>query len=40
MKALLLKEDVDPEIVQRVVSEGYANNLTDDEVDKIGFAVF
>ncbi len=34
--ALLLTEDVDADLVQRVVSEGYANDLTDDEVDKLG----
>jgi Domain of unknown function (DUF4411) len=35
-KALLLDEDVDPGLVQHVVSDGYARDLTDDEVDKLG----
>lgn len=34
--ALLLNEDVDGDLVQRVVSDGYANDLTDDEVEKLG----
>lgn len=34
--ALLLDEDVVGELVQRVVSDGYANDLTDDEVEKLG----
>ena len=34
--ALLLDEDVDGNLVQRVVSDGYANDLTDDEVEKLG----
>ena len=33
---LLLEEAVDINLVQHVVSNGYANDLTDDEVDKIG----
>jgi hypothetical protein len=33
---LLLEEEVDINLVQQVVSNGYANNLTDDEVDKLG----
>jgi len=34
--ALLLDEDVDVALVQRVISLGYAPDLRDDEVDKIG----
>ena len=34
--ALLLGETVDGALVQRVVSTGYANDLTDDEVEKLG----
>jgi hypothetical protein len=34
--ALLLKEDVDPTLVQHVVNNGYANDLTDDEIDQLG----
>lgn len=34
--ALRLDETVDPDIVQRVVNEGYAPDLTDDEVEEIG----
>lgn len=33
---LLLDEAVDVALVQNVVSNGYANDLTDDEVDKLG----
>ena len=35
-EALLLEEAVDGVLVQRVVSTGYAADLTDDEVEKIG----
>lgn len=35
-KALLLPDTVDPVLVQRVIAEGYAVDLTDDEVDQIG----
>ncbi len=35
-QALLFDEDVDADLVQRVVSNGYANDLTDDEVEKLG----
>lgn len=35
-KALLLGDAVDPELVQKVMSEGYAADLTDDEVEQIG----
>ena len=35
-KALVLAEGVDPALVQRVVSEGYAPDLTDQEVEQIG----
>jgi hypothetical protein len=34
--ALLLKEDVDPVLVQDVVNNGYANDLTDDEIEQLG----
>jgi hypothetical protein len=34
--ALLFRESVDAVLVQRVVTEGYAPDLTDDEVEKIG----
>jgi len=35
-EALLLEETVDAVLVQRVVSIGYAGDLTDDELEKIG----
>jgi hypothetical protein len=35
-EALLLNEDVSVEIVSRVVSEGYASDLTDEEIARIG----
>jgi hypothetical protein len=35
-KALLLDEAVDQTIVNNVVEKGYANDLTDDEVEEIG----
>lgn len=34
--ALALNEAADVNLVRRVVSEGYANDLTDDEVEKLG----
>jgi hypothetical protein len=34
--ALVLDEMSNPELVRRVVVEGYANDLADDEVEKIG----
>ncbi len=34
--SLSLEEEVDIDLVQHVVSHGYANDLTDDEVDKLG----
>lgn len=34
--ALILDEDVNPDLVAQVVSEGYANNLTDQEIDQVG----
>jgi len=34
--ALLLDEKVDPSLVQKVIAEGYAPDLTDDEVEQIG----
>jgi hypothetical protein len=33
---LVLDEAIDIDLVQHVVSNGYANDLTDDEVDKLG----
>ncbi len=35
-KSLLLDEQVDPGLVQKVIAEGYAPDLTDDEVEQIG----
>lgn len=35
-EALLLDEEADPAIVARVIDEGYASDLTDDEVEKVG----
>src|SRR6267142_3155570 len=35
-KALIFDEVSKPDLVQRVVREGYANDLTDDEVEKLG----
>lgn len=34
--SLLLYQDSDPELVSYVIDEGYANDLTDAEVEKIG----
>ena len=34
--ALVLDETAAPNLVQRVVKEGYANDLTDDEIEKLG----
>lgn len=34
--ALLLNEDVDPALVQDVVNNGYANDLSDDEIEQLG----
>ena len=34
--ALLFEEDVDVNLVSRVTDDGYADDLTDDEVEKIG----
>jgi Domain of unknown function (DUF4411) len=34
--ALLLDEEADPDLVQQVVEQGYAMDLTDDEVEQIG----
>ncbi len=39
-KALLLDERVDPGLVQKVIAEGYAPDLTDDEVEQIGRDAF
>lgn len=35
-KATVLSKDVDPAMVQRVIAEGYANDLTDDELEQLG----
>ena len=35
-KALLLDEKVDADLVQKVIAEGYAHDLTDDEIEQIG----
>ena len=35
-KAILLSDVVSPETVQKVVSEGYANDLSDDEIEQLG----
>lgn len=35
-EVLLLDEAVDPDLVRLVVKKGYADNLTDDEVEKLG----
>jgi hypothetical protein len=34
--ALVMEEVPNPSLVRRVVTEGYGNDLTDDEVEKIG----
>lgn len=34
--ALLLEEQVEPVLVQRVISSGYADDLSDSEVDQLG----
>ena len=33
---LLFVEEVDPELVARVIDEGYAPDLTDDQVEELG----
>jgi hypothetical protein len=35
-KATVLSQDVDPALVQRVIADGYANDLTDDELEQLG----
>lgn len=35
-KALILDEEADADAVQHVVENGYANDLTDDEIEKVG----
>ncbi|MBL7645925.1 MAG: DUF4411 family protein [Candidatus Hydrogenedentes bacterium] len=35
-EALLLEEEADPVFVSRVVYEGYATDLTEDEIEKLG----
>ncbi len=34
--ALLFEEEVEVDLVARIINVGYANNLTDDEVEKLG----
>ena len=34
--SLLLAEEADPAIVARVINDGYAPDLTDDEIEKLG----
>ncbi len=34
--ALVLDEEADAELVARVTEQGYANNLTDEEIEKVG----
>lgn len=34
-EALLLNEDADPSVVSRVINDGYAPDLADDEVEKV-----
>lgn len=34
--ALLLDEEVDPELVQKVIANGYAPDLKDDEIEQLG----
>ncbi len=34
--ALLLNEEVDQSLVSKVIDEGYANNLTEDDIETIG----
>jgi hypothetical protein len=38
--AILFEEDVDPDLVQRVVAEGYSPDLTEVEVEQIGMDPF
>lgn len=35
-KALLLNESATPTLVQHVISQGYASDLTDDELEQVG----
>lgn len=35
-KALLLDENVNPGLVQKVINEGYAKDLTDDQIEGLG----
>ena len=35
-EALLLDDAADPAVVSRVADQGYANDLTDDEIEKLG----
>lgn len=34
--AILLDEEIDPELVNRVLNDGYATDLKDDEIEQIG----
>ncbi len=38
--ALLLPEELDPSLLQQILDEGYAPNLTDVELEKIGMDPF
>ena len=38
--ALLLQEEVDPDLLQQILDEGYAPDLTDVEFEKIGMDPF
>lgn len=35
-QSIVLNEEVDPALVRRVIAEGYADDLTDDEVEQLG----
>jgi len=35
-EAILLQEDAEPELIAQVIDDGYANDLTDDEIEKLG----
>lgn len=39
-RALLFEEASNPDLVRKVIREGYSNDLTDDEVEKIGLDPF
>jgi len=35
-KAIIFSKEVDPKLVQHVIAQGYANDLTDDELEQLG----